>query len=591
MRSLTLKTKLFLAITSINVLIITLVAIMIYVSNVNEMRRQTESLSDVLAMQFTRTIDLYMQDIESVSISLFTNADIQQNLQEELWARTPYDQYLVQGDLYSQLFQQSYPRRDIEGITLFTEDNIAYEYTNQGQVEMLLLTEYPEWRNEINRESKGEFELLPTHVTAYSSGTEEQVISFVRNIYTIPQRERIGAMKIDMNINRFSDLLQFDRDNTLQEHLQLFVVDEGENLIFSNRLAYEGSELPDAPDVNAIMTGDNTFASTTYPSEYTGWETRIAIDDAFFLYERNQIIGFIATSGLIAVLLTALASYFIASTITRPMHRLVSKMKRVEEGELNERMEADGSPEIAVLSRGYNRMLTSIDRLISEVYEAKLTEKNAKIAALQAQINPHFLYNTLNVMKAIGRARGVTEVAEISSSLAELFKYNMNQSDQLVSLEAEKMHIEHYMRIQKHRFPNRYTLHTDIPEALRHALIPKLMIQPQVENSIQHGLKNLTSGGHIWLSAFEEEGALIIEIKDNGCGIEEARLTQVRQSLDASRIVDIDPDLGLGIVNTHMRLKLMFGETYGVSIQSELHQGTKVQLRMPLQAAEKGEGA
>lgn len=587
MKALPLKTKLFLAITSINFLIISVIAVMIYVSNINEMKRQSESLSNVLATQFTRSIDLYMQDIESLSIGLFTDPVIQSSLSADSWLRTPYEEFILKNDLYSQLFNQSYPRRDIAGITLYTLDNIAYEYVNQGNVETVFIAEPTEWSEELDTLNKSEFMLLPTQEVEYSNGTTEEVVSFVRNIYTIPQRDKIGMMKIDLNIDGFSNLLNFENVNNLLEYLQVFIVDQDDTIIFSMQEEHSSKSFPNArnssdSDLSGLFEPEDIFLTTSYLSDYTSWHTYIVISEDFFVYERNQILLFIFYSGIPVILLSGIVSYFLSLQITKPIRGLIEKMRMVEQGGLQERMNYSGAPEMDVLSRVYNQMLESINRLINEVYESKITEKNAKIAALQSQINPHFLYNTLNVMKSISRIRQVEEVAEISESLADLFKYNTKNPDKLVHLIEEVTHIMNYMNIQKHRFLDRYDIEIHLPRNLEKVLIPKLIIQPLIENCINHGLKNISYKGKIKLEITEKMKDLIIRVSDNGEGMTDQRLKEVRSKLDSERIIDIEGDSGLGLINTHVRVKMMYGKEYGLNIGPADKGGTFVTITMPI---------
>ena len=178
-------------------------------------------------------------------------------------------------------------------------------------------------------------------------------------------------------------------------------------------------------------------------------------------------------------------------------------------------MTVEGRDEIGRLSRIYNNMLDSITRLISEVYESKLAEKSAQLSALQAQINPHFLYNTLNIMKSISRIRGIEEVAEMSESLAELFQYSMKNLQHPVPLRNELDHIRDYMNIQQHRLSNRFELIMAVPDELLDASVLKLTIQPLVENAVIHGLGKVKAGGCIAIRASRRGPSLIVEVSDN----------------------------------------------------------------------------
>ncbi|GAE28822.1 sensor histidine kinase [Alkalihalobacillus hemicellulosilyticus] len=224
-------------------------------------------------------------------------------------------------------------------------------------------------------------------------------------------------------------------------------------------------------------------------------------------------------------------------------------------------------------------MLNSIHKLISEVYESSITEKNAKISALQSQINPHFLYNTLNIMKSISRVKGVEEVAEISEALSDLFKYSMKDLDKEVTLLEEINHIENYMRIQQHRFRNRYRLQVNMTEQVKQASIPKLMIQPLVENAVNHGLKDIQENGLVTITAFQKEQTIYITVIDNGAGISEDKLQLLNRQLNR-KIIETN-DSGVGLTNVSQRLRLMYGARYQLQVVSKENEGTKVTIQLP----------
>jgi two-component system sensor histidine kinase YesM len=292
------------------------------------------------------------------------------------------------------------------------------------------------------------------------------------------------------------------------------------------------------------------------------------------------------------MLLIAAVSYVLSHQITLPLNNLMRKMSRVELGDFNQRMEYAGRNEIGRLSRMYNHMLDSITRLIREVYESKLAEKNAQLSALHAQINPHFLYNTLNVMKSISRLRGIEEVAEISESLAGLFQYSMKNLHLPVTLGEEIEHIHNYFNIQQHRFGSRFELRCDITAELLRSRILKLTVQPLVENAVNHGLRRMKAGGRITIWAVQDDGILNVTVADNGEGIPEEKLQQLRTrfgtSLEQKEYKEVPH--GIGLQNIHQRIQMFYGETYGLAILSKPGEGTTVMLSVPFNPLQPGKG-
>ncbi|MGJ9383530.1 cache domain-containing sensor histidine kinase [Salipaludibacillus sp. CF4.18] len=590
MKSFSLKMKLFITITIVNVIIISIIAIAIYISNVNEMKKQAESLSNILSTQFSRTIDLYFQDIERLSLAIFTDPYLQESLLVETKIGTAYEAYLIKNSVYNLLFNHVYPRKDIERITIYTNENIAYEYVKQGNVDIIYLLEEQKWKKELDSLEKSEFMLLPTTETTLANGEKRKVVSLVRNIYNIPQRQKIGSMKIDINIDAFTNLLEFEDVNELEEYMQLLIMNQDQNVIFDYDEELTGAKIDgfersiflNQSDGGELVWKEDQYLYTYNKSPQTGWDTIILIDDDFIIYERNQILLFIFSTGLIAIVLIALVSYFLSYQIAKPLRELTLKMEGVEQGDLTERMNFTGNKEMDIVTRVYNNMLESINRLIREVYESKITEKNAKISALQSQINPHFLYNTLNVMKAISRVKQVEEVAEISESLSDLFKYTMKDLDKPVPLKEELDHINNYINIQKHRFMDRFILVSDVQEGAEETFLPKLSIQPIIENAINHGLADKKMGGIVELNVLRDRNTVLIQVKDNGNGIEPEKLKQIENRLSYSNPIETEaPHMGVGLINIQQRIRLMYGPTFGLEIRSEVGSGTITTLKIP----------
>jgi sensor histidine kinase YesM len=553
---------------------------------VKEMKKQTQFLSSVLARQFDKTLELYIEDIERLSLAIFTDPIIQNSLTNDNHL-LPIDQVRIKKDIYPRLFNQAYPRANVENISLYTLEGTVYEYTRNGDLGLGYI-EDEAWMDRVNQIDKSDFLLLPTTYLEKNNGSKEFVIPLVRNIYHLPQRYKIGAMKILINVQALNDLLQLNNHHELEKYMRIFVIDDDGAVIYDNKdeITAKGHLDIDMSIFSAhTNTGNLQWEGEDYlysfeKSNYTDWNTTVLISNEFIVDEQYRILRYIVFIGLFSIALIAILSYFLAHHITKPIRKLMTTMRRVKQGKLNERINFVGNVETDLLSNVYNDMLDSINKLIKEVYESKLAEKDAKILALQSQINPHFLYNTLNIMKSISRVKGVEEVAEISESLASLFKYSMKQLNQPVSLSDEIEHVQNYMKIQHHRFGNRFILTYDIPEHILHTLIPKLTIQPLIENAVKHGLNHVKGDGLIKLRARNDQDLLIIQIIDNGKGMSESELYSIRGRLSEPNFMENEEN-GIGLINIQQRIQLLYGTRYCVKISSIENEGTIVELEAP----------
>ena len=383
-RSLPISIKIFLTFASGFVLLITTIATIIYWMNVNEMKNQTQSMSNVLSGQFSRSVDLYFEDIERLSLAVFTDSTIQDVLRSE---ELPKDDLTVKNQMFLRLLNHIYPQSSVEGITIYKNDGTTFDYTRNGNLDLGYNPIKEQWMEELDQMKKNSIMFLPTTEITRSNGDEVEVVSFVRNIYSIPRREKIGTMKIDININIFPHLLKTENIADIEEYLRFFIIDDQENVIYDQQGILNGKKInidfakitsESLPDSKLNWDNHSYIFANNY-SDYTKWHALVLIDNQFIEYEQNQILLFIVISGLITIAIIAGISYLVSFNITKPFRAILEKMRQVEAGDFTKRMKLSGNPEMDVLTRVYNSMLDSINKLITEVYESSIAEKNAKI--------------------------------------------------------------------------------------------------------------------------------------------------------------------------------------------------------------------
>jgi two-component system sensor histidine kinase YesM len=275
------------------------------------------------------------------------------------------------------------------------------------------------------------------------------------------------------------------------------------------------------------------------------------------------------------LLFTVLFIYFMIR-FTQPLQQLVRSMNRVGEGDFQSHVPIRGEDEFAVLGKNFNRMLERLHELIIHLSEEQKRKEEARFQTLQAQINPHFLFNTLNSIKWMAMLSGAQHVSQMITKLGKLLEYTMKVDDGVVTLESEITHLEAYLDLQKIRFHDNVSIDVTIPRELQNCSVLKFILQPIVENSIIHGQQLPLS---IVINAFSENGCLIIQVSDNGKGISEEKLDELRSQLSQ----DHARYSGIGIYNVNERIKMHFGPSYGIEMQSKPGEGTWVTVRLPLQ--------
>lgn len=286
---------------------------------------------------------------------------------------------------------------------------------------------------------------------------------------------------------------------------------------------------------------------------------------------------------IIAVLASVVCSVVYSKAISRPIRDLSEEMKTITLNEYSGSTLESREDEIGILQDSFNHMITRNKELIDQQYQAKLEKRNAQLRALQAQINPHFMYNTLQVIGGMALEKDAPEVYSVTLALSDILRYSLNFSKEMVCLEEEVEYLKSYVMIQNERFGGKVQLKLELEPDTRKCLIPKLILQPLAENSFEHGLLNKAGD---WLLTVEShttpEGDLLICIKDNGIGFDSERLAQIREKIELDTVKALNSGSHIGLANVHARIKLRSAkEGHGVSIDSSPETGTTVSVRMP----------
>ena len=285
---------------------------------------------------------------------------------------------------------------------------------------------------------------------------------------------------------------------------------------------------------------------------------------------------------IIAVLASIVCSVVYSKAISRPIRELSEEMKTITLNEYSGSTLERREDEIGILQDSFNHMITRNKELIAQQYQAKLEKRNAQLRALQAQINPHFMYNTLQVIGGMALEKDAPEVYSVTLALSDIMRYSLNFSKEMVCLEEEVEYLKSYVMIQNERFGGKVQLKLDLEPGTLKCLIPKLILQPLAENSFEHGL--LEKAGD-WILTVEShitsDGELLICVRDNGIGFDSERLKQIREKIENDTVKALRSGSHIGLANVHARIKLRSAkEGHGVSIDSSPETGTTVSVRM-----------
>ncbi|WP_239613529.1 sensor histidine kinase [Cohnella mopanensis] len=299
------------------------------------------------------------------------------------------------------------------------------------------------------------------------------------------------------------------------------------------------------------------------------------------IFYRNLAIMMIAAAGLLALLFSIWLSY----SITKPIIQMHRKMARIQIGDYDARVEVRTSDEIGYLGMQFNRMAETIQQLIEHDLKLRFMNQETQIKALQAQISPHFLFNTLQMMAGIAEMNKVPDLKLICQSLGNMYRYNMNIQNEWVSLRDEIMHIRNYLVIINKRFPESIRFRLDIEPGAYDMYIPKLILQPIVENAVEHGLiPNHRNRKLLKISARmrRDDDCMYLYVLDNGIGLSEFETRAIEKLLRNGHLTEGEEESPIGLYNVHSRISLICGEGYGIKLRSRKGRGTCIVYRLPL---------
>ena len=421
----------------------------------------------------------------------------------------------------------------------------------------------------------------------------EPILSLVKDIEELDtehlSRSQLGIIKLDVAMKRLFVPAATDSEENATYDVIVYK-NEGEDAkILYQTLKENGSEILKKywSDTAKEETGANseglidTYTVAGQTLEDYGLNLLFLFDNQDSLEKRAEIIETILPLLLLLLIAVTGVIYWYSKDFSSRVELLVKKFRRAETGDLSVSEKISGTDEIAVLDQQFNRMLGKLDQLIKTSYVQKLENKEAQLKNLQLQINPHFLYNTLETISSIAAVKQVFVVCDICGKLGEIFRYSLGKNyGERVPLEQEMTHIKNYMFIQKIRYGDRLQVFYNIDVDAAHVHIPRFILQPIVENAISHGLSNLTSVGTLEVSAFEKKDRLYIEIEDDGEGMVREKVAEITRFINTAK--PVEGKKNIGIRNVNQRIKLAYGEAYGITIRSAPYQGSRFTIQLPI---------
>lgn len=530
-----------------------------------------------IIQQMNQNIDSYIDYMENIAYLISSNEDVQDYLFDEKIDNE--GRYRILNQLQTILDSRS----DIRNVGIISKNGRMLINDGSKSVNQDLDLNTQEWYATALEKPNGPI-LTSSHVQHIISGERPWVITLSRGIRDRSgSGEKEGVFFIDLNYSAISEPCD---QSTVGTKGYAFILDAKGNIVYHpqqqqlyNELQTENISLIMDTDEDTVLTGtgnDGKLYSISR-SEKTGWTVVDCTNVKELLSKSRQAQSVYVLTAIILVIVTLLFSRFMARSITLPIQKLRDSMKKVQEGDFSvSDVVVDSKNEIGSLTKSFDVMTHRIHELMEQNVHEQEEKRKSELKALQSQINPHFLYNTLDSIIWMAEGKKNEEVVLMTASLARLLRQSISNEDEVVPIANEVEYARGYLTIQKMRYKDKLEFQIEVDSSILYIPLIKLVLQPIIENAIYHGLKYKESKGLLIVKGFMKDGNAVLQVIDDGVGMDEETLAHIYDKHKVNYHSN-----GVGVYNVQKRLKLYYGEDYGITYTSELGKGTTATITIP----------
>lgn len=537
-------------------------------------------------------LNSYLEEVDSIAKNVNYNYYLQDYLETVIKEE---DDYVDSGigknmrsyEMSSQAFSDTLlSRADISSIMIFGKKKMLLNRSMYTYQKVALDYSKLDWYAKAVAKPQDAIITGPNRHSFFD--TDDEVISLSREVQSYENGTFRGVILINLNMNKITEICNSFQEK--QENFICIINDKGE-LVYeqqNGRERFAFDEKENRQELNTALgkTKESCFRLNYRGEKYlvtrtdmktTGWTLVSMVPYKSVMAETMAISGVMILAVAITLIVTLLLLNRILTGVVKPLKKLEKYMVQVNPDNMDQRMEILTDDEIGHLSMKFNQMMDRIRNLKEQVIEEQEDKRKYELQALQAQINPHFLYNTLDSIIWMAETNDSNIVA-MTEALAKLFRISLNKGNEEISLERELEHVKNYLIIQSMRYADKFTFEIRVEPEVEKCRIIKLILQPIVENCIYHGIKKKRGSGHIIIRAFHSEPNLILQVKDDGCGMS-------RETCEKMLSYEIEQEnisgSGIGVKNVNERIQLRFGKEYGLHYDSEEGKGTTVTYTLP----------
>ncbi len=587
-----IRTKLFASFSVVIIVSLSIVSVLWYNKYYSSQRESAESFMSRTILDANKSLELTLKDIDYISTIISLNRpnvidvllpDATETLIERLEKDRKLDNFI------SSLYGYKYY---ISSILVASMDGRSY---SQGATVPADEFMQSSWFEQM-LEQRGNKIFITTHANTklnkVSAYLNQNVVSISRAIMN--GHEAVGYVTIDFNYEVVERIL----NTPLPNKSQLFLLDDKGSFVYSPRVDNINKSIAETDYANVLpqLTGNSGKLSMSingeehlvvyHTSDYLNWTTVGLIPKSELLAESRKVANNMMLIPVFTLIAALIVATIISNHITRNIGRLRHAMKKVSAGNLSDPIAITSGDEVEELSRGFNAMVTNLRVLLDDIKGTEEQKRVLEFKALQAQINPHFLFNTLNQIKWLADVQKADNIKQLVTSLVTLLHSSMGKGGEFITVREEQQYLEHYLNIQQFRYYDKFNAVFDIEEAILDARMLKFLLQPILENALIHGLEPLKGRGQLVIKGYADGGHIVFQVSDDGVGMEPERLNTI---FDHEAEKSQSRFSGIGLSNVQERIKLHYGAGYGLQIESVPGLFTTVTLRIPIEG-EGGDG-
>lgn len=553
----------------------------------NDKEDSTMSVIHQMNSQTMNKIDDYMMDLNSITKLPLINETNEINFIDEL---ETFNETNVSSLAFQKLTSQLFYK--IFNYKTYINSVFIFNLNGKSEYNMLRASLYKEYNPKDEKwfrktlESHGDPVAVSTFILpniSYNSDKPIYTFSMARAIINIDAYKVTGIIMVNNDIRFLESLCQ---KMLIVPNQRVLIIDREGAIVYDTikeniTQKFDGTLFQMTAQSNdetkRIKINQTDFIVSYNTSEYVGWKVVNIIPVNELNKNINQLRNSTALITFLLILLASLFVFIFSRQIVKPLKKLILLMKIVEKGDFDVKIKVEGNDEIGQVASTFNNMTGRIEKLINEDYINKIKQKDLELQMLQNQINPHFLYNTLESVRMIAEMNRDRKISSMVKSLGNFLRYSISRKQPLVKIKEEIEHLEDYIMLQKVRYENIYEIIVNIDQSLYENVIIKLILQPIVENAIYHGIENKGTGGKIDIYGYREGSNIIFEVIDNGKGMDSNKVGMLNDYINGLNA----SFTSIGLINVNRRIKLHYGDIYGLEISSTPNIGTKVKVTVP----------